>query len=222
MKVKDDADKLRGIYQLCKATDEQYVDVAASQIKNAKEGSRRTSEVRWQATLDNVYEIWKDLELKADISSMILDFASRKQNGNNYYGSGALVVGNFAKTLAQRESNDAVASFLARLRESQLGTEEEQKEILELLTDPKKMARNRKKLTPVMHYVQTVQALSNTRETFFLSAKEMSRFHVPGQGGGNLEYRFSELMEQFKPDEADEYIAWLNSGNLLGLSLIHI
>ena len=215
LKVKDDADKLRGIYQLCKATDEQYVDVAASQIKNAKEGSRRTSEVRWQATLDNVYEIWKDREIKADISSMILDFASRKQKDNNYYGAGT-VVGSFAKTLAKRESSDAVAGFLARLRESHMGTEEEQEELMELLSDPKKMARNRKKLTPVMHYVQTVQALSNTRETFFLSAKEMSRFQIPGQGGGNLEYRFSELMEQFKPDEADEYIAWLNSGNLLG------
>lgn len=216
LKAKADAAKMRGIYQLCKASDGQFFDVASAQVEEAKGGSRRTKEQLWLATMENVLEIWKDRELDTDISSLVLDYASRKQSNQGYGYGGDPVVSKYVTAVATKDGADGTAEFLTRLRSSLLGSEEEQATLQTLLEDPKKVARSRKKLMPLMQYMSSIQGLANSREMFFLSVKEMSRFKIPGQGGQNLSYRLGEVIEQFKPAEADEFLAWLDSGNLLG------
>ena len=220
-KAKENAAKLRGIYQLCKASDAKYVEVASSQIETVKSGSRRTREALWQSTMGNVFEIWKDRELDVDISDLVLDYAGREQNNPSFGygyggGNGDSVVSGFLSSVTKNKGVEATGEFLTKLRASLLGGEEKEAELLTLLEDQKKAARSRRKLMPLMQYLSVVQGLTTSRDTFFLAFKEISRFKTPGGGPGQrLEYRLSEIIQKFKASEADEFIAWLESANLL-------
>jgi tetratricopeptide (TPR) repeat protein len=221
LKAKADAAKLRGTYQLCKADEKEFAALATQQVEAVKKASRRPDEEQWQASLSTVLDVWSERKLDVDISELVLEFASRDQSGSGYpgyYGGQRDLSGSYVSEIAKRQSSEAAVNFLGKLRTRLIGDEAKQKEVAELLSDPKKAQRNRRKLMKVGRYLSTVRQLTDLRETFFIAIEEGNRFRMPGGGNsfsGNFRYQFQQLAEAFEPDEAQEFLDWLGQTSFL-------
>ncbi len=214
LKDKDNAERIRHLYQLCRCDGADFGKVATAQIELAKAG-RRPDNVKWTNAISNVVEIWTERKLEFDVADFVLDYAARKRNTSSWYGGEDVgAVSNYALAVAKSQGPVAVDAFLEKLRERLVGDRQQQAELLALLADPKKAMRNSRKLTPVSNYASVVKTLMNSRETFFSAARESNRFALPNQGS-NIKYQLGEFIQSFKEGDVDALLQWLENSGLV-------
>ena len=216
LKAKEDAAMLRRLYTLCKATPETFVEVSSSEIDQAKTDSRRPDETKWFAATNDVVTIWEERGLDVDIENLIVDFASRKQN-NSRYGSryGTEVITKYLNTKISQRDVTVAQEFLAKLRAKLLGSEANQEELLKLIADKASLGRNPRKLRPLAQYVLGITEMLQSREAFFVITNELRRFQIGGRVT-NFKDQLDRHLSSFTATEQKEFIAWLQSGKLLG------
>ncbi|MDB2685768.1 tetratricopeptide repeat protein [Mariniblastus sp.] len=225
-KLNTDATKLRNLYSLCRATNDDFTEVARELIDTAKAKPNQYRHSTWRTTLSMVVDVWKERNFEPDISQFVIDYGTRKlvkpskssRNGTPYRNYNEPVT-NYVKELAQHKGLSETERFMTKFRLEMLGTEEEQRELSKLCVDQNSIQKNWEKVEPAGTYFFLAASLKSrdTRETFWLGVREMKRCSFFSQKPLS-HHEINQLMYKFDEDEVDLKIDWLRqSGAMAGL-----
>ena len=225
LKAEFEAKKLRNIYALCRASNDDFAGVVGEIVDAAKGTRRKPDEIEWSAALSTVVEVWKERKLQADISPFLINFAGRKPSNNYGYSShngipyrddGDLeLLKEYLEQFAEISDLSKVKDFMAELRLKMIGSEEEQRELSKLLVKKSSATRkDRDKMMMAGSYAILSRNLSS-RKTFWLGVKEGQRFTFPNQDNSDLSSEILDVMSEFKPEETGSLLKWLRQSSFL-------
>ena len=223
LRSRADATELRDTYRLCRTSDEDYVNVLSGMLNAVKKKTRRTDQSKWSHLLSTSVEIWKERNLKADISSFVIDYAGRKRlrnayasnsrNGIPYIDDGSLVQ-DFVTEFVKVSTPAKIEEFMSNLRLKMLGSEKKQRELSKLMADEDSVELHSGELAPVGTYYFIAKSLQSPK-VLWLAAKEMQRFPFPGQDQSEFSQKLLAEMSRYKVSEVDTLLKWLGESKVL-------
>ena len=222
LKADSEAAELRNTYALCRASNDEFVDIASGAIDAAKGNARRPDEEKWNEVLWTVVEVWGERKLQAEISPFLIDYAARKSdrnygwssyNGIPYRDDGELLT-DYLTEFAEVNELPKVQEFMANLRLKMIGSEEEQNELSKQLLDQSVSKSDKEKLMQAGSYTIIAQSLKS-RKTFWLGVKENLRFTFPERHDSDLPNEILEVMSGFETNEVDLLLEWLGQSDVL-------
>ena len=145
LSAKKDATMLRNTYRLLRASDDEYVDVVREIVKTAKGPYRRPHYINWRKALTTAIEIWRERNLKADVSPLLIEFAARSygwevHDGIPYQADSGLLM-EYLQEFAEVNELQEIEKFMTKLRLNLIGNEEQQLELSKLLVDSKNFSK---------------------------------------------------------------------------------
>ena len=220
--AKTRATELRSEYRLCQASENEFVAAAEKLINLVKGPPRQPNVPKWSEALAKVFEIRRERKIQADISAFWIDYAARKTVKNSLpprlnripFKPNMAPLSYFLAEYIKVNQLPAIEGFMTRLRLKLLGNEEQQRELVRLLSNQKLYETNYRKLEPVGTYYNAALQL-DTRDTFWLNLKETQRFKFPFQPRITRHSYITLPMSTFGSTEVDALIEWLGRSNVL-------
>ena len=212
-KAKEKVEELEMIYELYKASPEQFVSVAKQLIE--KGNSRRSSFAGTKYA--RIVEIWADRQAPCDLTVVLIEETDSKP-GRSGDGDRNSAVVSYISWLAENEKLTEAADFLTQYRTSLIGDLDEAVELLEASQNSNSgrgVSRgSRKTLEKVRNYERLIRQLMSEKATVLLAVKEAQRLNSE-IAFNNFGYEFPRFFSEFGSQDVEQAIAWLGQIDVL-------